>query len=94
MAHSLQNRSPCEQHTGSTDGSRHSWHEPKGKNESLVSRVACEPHLSFSAFRSYDVNTDFGGGMLVSQLRLHNGQLCGELLVREQRYDARDSRRR
>lgn len=27
-------------------------------------RVACEPHLSLSEFRSYDVNTVFGGGIV------------------------------
>jgi hypothetical protein len=76
MAHSLQKRSPCGQHTGSTDGSRHSWQDPNGKNESLVRRLVCEPHLSLSAFRSYAVNTVFGGGMLdvdgCRQLRREN----------------------
>jgi hypothetical protein len=64
MAHSRQKRSPCGQHTGSTDGRRHSWQDPKGRKESRVRRVACEPHLSLSAFRSYEVKTVFGGGIL------------------------------
>jgi hypothetical protein len=63
MAHSRQKRSPCGQHTGSTNGRRHSWQDPKGRKESRVRRVACEPHRSLSAFRSYDVNAVLGGGI-------------------------------
>lgn len=64
MAHSRQNKSPDGQDTGSTEGRRHSWQEPKGRKESRVRRVACEPHRSLSAFRSYEVKIVFGGGMV------------------------------
>lgn len=73
IAHSRQKRSPWGQQTGSTEGRRQSWQDPKGRKESRVRRVVWEPHRSFSAFLSWEVKTDLGGGMVVVVLAVVGG---------------------
>lgn len=48
--------SPFEAHaTGSRAICRQSWHEAKGKKESLERRVACDPHVDLRRDRSWEV---------------------------------------
>jgi hypothetical protein len=56
MAHSRQKRWPWLGHeTGSREGRRQSWQEPKGRKESRVRRVEREPQEDFSSLRSWAV---------------------------------------
>jgi len=41
-----------EQATGSKAGRRHSWQEPKGRNDSRLKREDCEPQLFRESARS------------------------------------------
>ena len=56
IAHSRQKRWPWLGHeTGSREGKRQSWQDPKGKKESRVRRVEREPQEDFSSLRSWAV---------------------------------------
>lgn len=56
-AHSRQKMSPSEHATGSTADSRHSEHEPNGRNESRLRRADEEFHADLANDRSCAVKT-------------------------------------
>jgi hypothetical protein len=55
-----------EQATGSVAGRRHSWQEPKGRNDSRFRREDCEPQLLRERARSWFVKN----AISVSDLRV------------------------